>query len=130
MIFLDTSALYALADRADHNHLQAKALFEKALRDGEVFLVHNYVIVETVALIHHRLGFISSKKFLHDTTAFEIVWIDTFLHEMGMKSFLQHGKRKLSFVDCISFTAMRQKGIQTAFAFDEDFVKAGFKFYS
>lgn len=130
MIFLDTSALYALADRADRNHSHARALFEKAFHGGEELLTHNYIIVETVALIHHRLGFISAKKFLHDAAAFEIVWVDISLHEMGMKSFLQYGKRKLSFVDCISFAVMQQKEIQMAFAFDEDFVKVGFKPYS
>jgi predicted nucleic acid-binding protein len=35
--------------------------------------------------------------------------------------------QKVSFTDCVSFTLMREAGIQTAFAFDSHFERAGFK---
>lgn len=129
MMFVDTSALYALADRADRNHRRAKELFKKALQNGEELWVHNYVLVEAAALLHHRLGFVPARKFLHDASAFRIVWIDAPLHETGAAYFSRRGK-KISFVDCVSFMLMQQSGIATAFAFDEDFMKAGFKLYS
>ncbi|MBX6772113.1 MAG: hypothetical protein IRY83_10345 [Chloroflexi bacterium] len=42
MILLDTSAIYALADRGDPNHARAMALFQSALADEDL-LVHSYV---------------------------------------------------------------------------------------
>ncbi len=130
MIFLDTSAIYALADRADLNHQNAKTLFDKALHGGEGLLIHNYILIEAAALIHHRLGFAPAKKFLKDVAFFQTVWVDAFLHEAGTALFLQSAKRRVSFVDCVSFALMRQKGIKAAFAFDDDFLRAGFQIYS
>jgi len=46
MIFLDTSAIYALADKADPNHANAYKKFDIALASEEIFLLHNYVLVE------------------------------------------------------------------------------------
>ena len=56
MIFLDTSAIYALADKADPNHADAYKKFDLALKAGEIFLLHNYVLVESAALLQARLG--------------------------------------------------------------------------
>jgi predicted nucleic acid-binding protein len=130
MVFLDTSALYALADRADKNHRSAKDLFRKALIGGKELWLHSYVIVEAVALIHHRLGHAPAKKFLNDALLFRVAWVDGSLHQAAADFFLRRAKSKISFVDCVSFVLMRQKGIRTALAFDEDFVQAGFQMYS
>ena len=56
MIFLDTSAIYALADRGDPRNEVAKERFQAVLQGGEGMLTHNYVLVESMALIQHRLG--------------------------------------------------------------------------
>lgn len=130
MMLLDTSALYALADRADRHHRTAKELFGKARRAGEEFWVHSYILVETVALIHHRLGFASAEKFLRDAVNFQIIWVDASVHEAGADFFLKRRKQNVSFVDCVSFAVMQQRGIEVVFAFDDDFTKAGFKLYS
>ena len=53
-IFVDTSALYALASADDPIHDTAADLF-RGLADAEL-VTHNYVIVESSALIHRRLG--------------------------------------------------------------------------
>ena len=39
MIFLDTSGIYALADKDDQNHDSALRMFESMLRSGEEILV-------------------------------------------------------------------------------------------
>lgn len=126
MIFIDTSAIYALADQKDRNHREARGIFEKILSSGEEILLHNYILVESAALIQHRLGFIPAKKFLEEITRFRIIWIDTHIHADALTYFNRYGKRKLSFVDCASFIVMKENGIKNVFAFDEDFTKAGF----
>lgn len=126
MIFIDTSALYSLADQSDHNHQKAREIFARALKAGEEFLVHNYVLVESAALIQHRLGAAPAKKFLEDAARFSVVWVDAPLHAKSVDYFSARATRNLSFVDCVSFVLMRQKGIRNAFVFDEDFAKEGF----
>jgi predicted nucleic acid-binding protein len=39
---------------------------------------------------------------------------------------LESGRRRLSLVDAVSFTAMREEAITTAFAFDQHFREYGF----
>lgn len=55
MIFLDTSVVYALADEGDPNHKRAKELFGRALEVDEDLLIHNYILVESAALLQNRL---------------------------------------------------------------------------
>ena len=129
MIFLDTSAIYALSDEGDESHREAKALFALALSQGEELLLHNYILVEASALIQRRLGLEQSKKFLRETKNFQILWIDPSTHGLVEDYFHAHATRKLSLVDCASFIVMKQRGITHAFAFDEDFKKAGFRLY-
>ncbi|MDR7515128.1 MAG: VapC toxin family PIN domain ribonuclease, partial [Armatimonadota bacterium] len=53
-------------------------------------------------------------------------WVDQALHQDAVIALLAAGRRDLSLVDWVSFEGMRQKGIQKAFAFDEDFQAQGF----
>lgn len=126
MIFVDTSAFFALADRNDNNHAQAKKIFARLLKEGEELIFHNYVLVETVALMQQRLGKDSAVKFLEDASFFSLVWADARLHEKAKKRFVDV-RRGVSFVDSMSFVVMEARGIKKAFAFDDDFVKAGFQ---
>lgn len=129
MILWDTSAIYALADKKDINNKRAKALLPQALQSEEELIFHNYVITESLALLQRRLGLQSAKDFLVQTTKFRTLWIDPPLHKLAEDYFHKHATRNVSFVDCVSFVVMKQHNISTAFAFDEDFRKAGFQLY-
>ena len=56
MIFVDTSALYAVLDRDDEHHPLAKSTWGTLLQGDDALIVTNYVMVETTALVQHRLG--------------------------------------------------------------------------
>lgn len=127
MIFLDTSAVYALADTADESHKTARATFEHLLKNGENFLIHNYIIIEAAALLQRRLRFSQARTFLREAGNFQILWVDKNLHGKAVEFFERKGKRDLSLVDCVSFCVMRQEGLKRAFAFDDDFAKEGFE---
>ena len=129
MIFLDTSAIYALADKSDTNHMTAYSKFESILKSGETFLIHNYILLESVALLQARLGLHSAIIFLKDAKSFEVEWVDLDLHEEAEKELERIGKRGISLVDCTSFLVMRRKGIQKVLAFDPDFQDQGFTTY-
>ena len=129
MIFMDTSAIYALADKADPNHITAYNKFEDILKSGEVPLLHNYILVESAALLQARLGLPSAILFLKDARSFEVEWVDLDLHEEAAKELERIGKRGISLVDCTSFLVMRRKGVQKVLAFDPDFHDQGFTIY-
>jgi predicted nucleic acid-binding protein len=129
VIFLDTSAIYAMADEADPNHVTACSKFDLALKSRERFLLHNYILAESAALLQARLGLQSAILFLKDAKAFEIEWVDSELHHEALKELETISKRGISFIDCTSFIVMRRKGIRTAFVFDPDFQDQGFSIY-
>ncbi|TSC78193.1 MAG: putative nucleic acid-binding protein, contains PIN domain [Parcubacteria group bacterium Gr01-1014_29] len=127
MIFLDTSLFYALADKKDTHHTRAKRMFKDLLEKREEWCTHNYIIVETSALIHRRLGFDPAKRFLQESLLFPLVWIDESMHSEAAEYFSRRTRQNISFVDCMSFLLMKQRGITTALAFDADFSKEGFR---
>jgi len=127
VIFLDTSAIYALADRADARHGEAVAHLDSVLKGGEKLLTHNYVLVESLTLLQHRLGISAAVKLSESASGFEIIWVDRQLHEEAARRLARAGKRRLSLVDHVSFLVMRSRGIVKALAFDPDFSSEGFR---
>jgi predicted nucleic acid-binding protein len=129
VILVDTSALYALADVADRNHARALSLFSRVLRTGAP-LTHNYIVVESLALIQRRLGLQPALRFCRDLRHFRVHWVDDSIHREAVKELERIGHRGVSVVDCASFTLMRRLGVDTAFAFDPDFESQGFRLLS
>jgi len=129
LIFLDTSAIYALVDAADPNHERAKELFGKALEMGAEFLVHNYILVESAALLQSRLGLGPALRFLKESESFRIHWVTAQDHRRAVRLLEERGKRGLSLVDCLSFLVMREHRVRKALAFDPDFSQEGFELF-
>jgi predicted nucleic acid-binding protein len=130
LIFVDTSALYALADRADQNHDEARLRFSAVLKTAEALLTHNYVLVESIALIQNRIGVAAALDLARTADNFEIEWVDAKLHQEAIRALARSPKRRISLVDQVSFLVMRVRGVKTALAFDRDFEREGFRNYS
>lgn len=129
MIFLDTSAVYAWADTADPNHPIAVRHLQAILESGEELLTHNYVLVESMALLQTRLGLTAAIKLAQDSTAFVIEWVDEDLHTSAVHELERSKKHRISLVDRVSFLVMKRRNLVTAFAFDRDFISAGFRLF-
>ena len=129
VIFLDTSFVYALADEGDPNHERAKELFRQALESDEDLLTHNYILVESVALLQSRLRLDQALRFLRESEDFHIHWVTPQDHRQGVNLLKERGRRGLSLVDCVSFVVMRRHRVREALAFDPDFEREGFKLY-
>jgi predicted nucleic acid-binding protein len=124
-VFADTSALYALLDRDDRFHRDARATFAALAR--EEIVTHSYVLVEMIALTQRRLGAEAVRRFSQDfLPALSTVWIDEATHASGLAALLAALPTDVSLVDFVSFQVMRERGIDRAFAFDDDFAAAGF----
>ena len=125
IVFVDTSALLALVNPGDQHHASATTTFA-AFDDDEALVTTNYAVVETLALVQRRLGMTTLALLRRDVlAALDIRWIDRMTHEAALDELEAHG-RHISFVDHTSFRFMRGAKISTAFAFDDDFRKAGF----
>ena len=51
-------------------------------------------------------------------------------HNEAVHRLAQSVKRRVSFVDQVSFLVMRSRGVETTLAFDSDFEEEGFRLYS
>ena len=56
-VLIDTSALYALRSADDLFHERANATFREMTLSEQEFWIPSYTLVETIALLHRRLGF-------------------------------------------------------------------------
>lgn len=125
--FVDTTALYAILDADDLNHPAARKTWTGLLRDDTGLVTTNYVLVETSALVQHRLGLKAVRVFEEDIyPVLHVKWLDRELHEAGVATVLSAARRRLSLVDCVSFDIMRRDGIHRAFTFDRHFTQQGF----
>ena len=130
MIFVDTSAFYALADAGDPHHPDARRFLSALLEKEEGLFTHNYVLVETIALIQNRMGTEAALQVADSAEALEIEWVDRALHESALRAMKRTRRRKISLVDQVSFLLMRSRGIDEVFSFDRDFRREGFREYS
>ncbi|MFH0751951.1 MAG: PIN domain-containing protein [Chloroflexota bacterium] len=125
--FVDTSAFFALLDTDDAHHARARAHLREMLATGIDLLTHEYVVVESTALIQRRLGLGALRRFVDDLLPLvEVAWIDAGIHVEAREALLAAGRRNLSLVDWTSFLVMRRHGVRRAFTFDPDFGAEGF----
>jgi predicted nucleic acid-binding protein len=126
-VLIDTSALYALADADDPAHGEAAGVMASVRSSGEDLLTHEYVLVETIALVQRRLGMAVLRRLLDDLLpVIDVAWVDPELHLEAREALLAAGRSGVSLVDLVSFLVMRRRAIRTAFAFDDDFAREGF----
>ena len=126
-LLVDTSALYALMDRDDPNHVSARA-FWSTLPERETPLTHNYVVLETSALVQRRLGVPALRSLVDDVLQpVSTIFVDDELHRTAVATVLAAGQRDVSLVDRVSFEVMRRFGLANAFAYDAHFAQLGFQ---
>ena len=127
MIFLDTSAVMALADAGDEHHAKAVAAMARLVSEDHALLTHNYVLIESAALLQRRLGLQSALAFLADAEKLTLHWVTPGDHAEAAGLLTERNKRGLSLVDCMSFVVMRKYGVTAALAYDADFEAEGFE---
>lgn len=123
-VFVDTSALYALLDRNDKQHEQAKLIWREMLNSVTPLLTSNYVLLEMSALLQRRFG-MEAVRDLEEGIApmLMITWVSEGLHRLGMAMLMAANRRQLSLVDCVSFAVCQQSKVRTVFAFDAHFTE-------
>lgn len=127
-VFVDTSAFLSVLDADEGHHVTAAETWRDLLKEEAALLVTNYVLVETLSLVQHRLGMRAVRSFQEDVVPLlRVVWLDEAAHDASMAHLLSAGRRHLSLVDCASFHVMRRLGLKTAFTLDRHFALEGFR---
>lgn len=126
--FVDTSAFYALLDADDKNHEEAKFVWVLSLQQPDSLCFTNYVILETIALIQHRIGLDAVRTFVEDILpVVRVEWVTEADHAAALGLLLSTGRRQVSLVDCTSFVVARRLGVPAAFCYDAHFEQFGFQ---
>ena len=127
MILVDTSAFFAASDRSDRNHTAAVKAWQEIIRQELPVFTHGFVVIETAALMHRRLGHGVATRFLSFLEGVEVVWVDGDLYRRAEERYLRGSPADLSLVDCVSFALMRSRGLEVCFTFDRHFEQEGFR---
>ncbi len=127
MVFVDTSALYALYVASDDGHAAVVDAWDRLVAEGRRFVTTSYVLVEAAALLQSRVGLAAARELLDVLVPLlDVEWVGAELHRRGAARLLREDRRELSLVDCVSFEAMASAGVRLALTLDEDFARAGF----
>ena len=126
-IYVDTSAFYAVIDENDINHHSAAKAWTELLGQEVELVCSNYILIETIALLQHRLGIQAIRAFQEKIMPILLVdWVTHEVHELAMTTLLIAARPQLSLVDCASFECMWRLDIHTAFTYDPHFSEQGF----
>jgi uncharacterized protein len=129
-VAVDTGALLALASTRDQYHARAQAVADRLARASTRLLGHTLVLGELHGHLIRRLPVEAARRIvsatLHDPL-FEWVDVTPELVQASISGWLERFRdQRLSLTDAITFELMRQERLTHAFAFDKDFVTAGY----
>lgn len=118
-LFVDTSILYAVADRTDSGNATAKAI----LVSGEGLITSDHVLVESWRLIQRRLGHGAADAFWAGIRggAIELAVVGSGDLDAAWAIGDAFPDQAFSIVDRTSFAVMLRLGVHRAAAFDKDF---------
>ncbi len=128
--FVDTSALLALANPRDQYHRVAVPAARDHLESGGRFVGSTLVLAELHGHLLHRRGAPTARRVLAallDDPAYAWEEVSAELVSAAVSRWLERfADQHFSLTDAVSFELMRTRRISTAFAFDDDFVTAGY----
>ena len=127
--FMDSGYLVGLALKNDQHHEDAVNHWERVLQGDLTIVTTSLVMVEAVTFInskgyHAEAVLIGST--LQENPFIQMHYVDKSLLLEGWDYFKRHSDKRYSLTDCVSFVVMEQYDIYTAYAFDRDFIQAGF----
>jgi predicted nucleic acid-binding protein len=120
--FVDTSAFYALADRSDRFHQDARGILERRGPTDE-WITTDHVVVESWHLLRGRLGYTAALRFWDDLAAGLATVATLSSADMVRARAIAEAwlDQKFSLVDCTSFAFIERLGLSRALAYDAHF---------
>jgi predicted nucleic acid-binding protein len=136
MIFVDTWAWVALADRSDPYHRQAKQQHQEFVRMRRPYVTSDYVLSETITYLYDALPAVHAQAFINSLLAAadrgdnRLIHLSTgqFRRAWQMRQ-RYHDKPDISFVDFASMIVMQDLEITEVFTGDAHFEQVGLSFH-
>lgn len=130
-VAIDTGALLALASPRDQYHVRAVAIARRFVALGGRWVGSVLVLAELHGHMLQRRGPTVARHILttlrHDP-AYEWREVTVDLIDVANSAWLERfGDQQFSLTDAVTFALMKRERIKTAFAFDQDFVTAGYR---
>lgn len=130
-VLVDTGAWYALADRSDAHHTEARQWYQSRA-PHEDLVTTDLILAETFNLLMSRLGPWAARSWWDAFCATSVRCIVPILPDFDRASQImaRFSDQDFSLTDCLSFAIMERLGIDTAFSFDGHFtvVRQGSRF--
>ena len=128
-VFLDSTALIALAMPRDQHHAAASALMETVLSRQIKMITTRAILLEVANYLARpklRSTVVAALEDCERDPLIEIITLSEELFNKGFGFFRQHADKSWGLTDCISFVIMREREISEALTADEHFEQAGF----
>jgi predicted nucleic acid-binding protein len=127
-LFIDTSGIYAVLVRTESSHRAVTEAFREAAERGRRLVTTNYVLVESAALLQHRIGLEPVRDLdARIVPALDVVWVTAELHRRASERLFRLNRRQVSLVDAVSFAVMEAEAVTEVLGLDEDFESQGFR---
>src|SRR5690349_20496538 len=128
LVFIDTSAILALASSSDGAHSRARTIELTLRRTRTQFICTNYIVAEPHRLAVGRVGRQKAFTLLQafDTLPFSVIRASEEDEAAARAIIERYTDKAFSLVDAISFVVMDSLGIGSAFTFDDHFAQYGF----
>lgn len=128
--FLDTAYAIALSAPQDAHHERALTIASEMDASQCRLMTTRAVILEignALSKLRYRKAGVELLLSLEEDPRVEILPLSEDLFHRGQQLFASRVDKEWSITDCISFVAMKDRGIEAALTTDEHFEQAGFR---
>lgn len=125
--FLDTGAIYALADRRDADHAAVAAVYADP---RQRFFLNEFILLESFSLLTKRLhksAALRTVGSLRRSPRVEKVPVNADLLGAAWERCQRFADKEWDWIDCTSFELMERRGVRDALSLDHHFTQAGFR---
>lgn len=129
MVFIDTGAWIAIADRNDQYAKEAGPIYTELILKRKQLVTSDLVLAETYNLLLRTIGNKATISFSQKLTTIpflKVIAITQFDMERAWNILEKYSDKDFSFTDCTSFGLMERLKIKSAFSFDYHFIQFGF----
>jgi len=126
IIFVDTSAHFALANVRDVDHKAAERFLHELATKRVTMVVTNFIIAETYTLMLRKVGRDRAIEYIESLCeASEVVRVSEDDEKKAWEIILRYKDKDFSYVDATSFAVMERIGMRESFTFDRHFEQYG-----
>ena len=121
-VLWDSSAVLALLDADDADHVEAARIASDIARERRPSFITNYVEVETHALLLRKLGRALAREWLLGG-GLPVVRASPDEESRAKELLERYSEKDWSLCDSISFSVIASRGVGVAFSFDRHFLQ-------